>query len=239
MIGGRRISRRRGLLLAGTGAAGLVVGAGATEAGNLAAGPNHVLQPASEVPPSEDLMYEHGVLKRVLLVYREAAHRVGTGHHVPLDALHEAAQVVHSFIEGFHEGLEEAYVFPRLKAAGQHVEGVNTLLVQHARGRRITQRVLATTRSQPAGPTARPRLARDLRSFSRMYEPHEAREDTVIFPTFRRLTPAKTFAHLGEHFAELQDEQFGPHGFADVVDRVAGIERSFGLDDLSQYTPRG
>jgi hypothetical protein len=95
-----RISRRRGLLLAGTGAAGLIVGAGATEAGNLATAPSQVLEPVAEIPASEDLMYEHGVLKRVLLVYREAADRLTSGADVPADALHQAAQIVHTFVEG-------------------------------------------------------------------------------------------------------------------------------------------
>ena len=59
-------------------------------------------------------MREHGVLKRVLLCYREMTPRIQAGG--PLDArdLHDAALIIHDYIEGFHEGLEEGYVFPRL-----------------------------------------------------------------------------------------------------------------------------
>jgi hemerythrin superfamily protein len=87
-------------------------------------------------------------------------------------------------------------------------------------------------------PATRTGLANNLRAFVRMYEPHEAREDTVIFPAFRQVTRDRTFAQLGERFAELQDQKFGPHGFTDIVSQVAGIEHRFGLEDLTQYMPR-
>lgn len=235
----RQVLRRRGLLLAGTGIAGLVVGAGATEVGNLLADADQPMEPVAEIPPSEDLMREHGVLKRVLLVYREATRRLTAEQDLPVDSLHQAAQVVHEFIEGFHEGLEEAYVFPRLRRAGQLVDTVNTLLIQHSQGRRITQRVLTTATDQHLqDPTTRAGLARDLGMFVRMYEPHEAREDTVVFPAFRTITPAKTFAQLGERFADLEHQQFGNHGFTDIVNQVAQIERSFGIYDLAGFTPK-
>jgi hypothetical protein len=42
-----------------------------------------------------------------------------------------------------------------------------------------------------------------MQAFVRMYEPHEAREDTVIFPAFRRVVPAAELADRGQHFADL------------------------------------
>jgi hemerythrin-like domain-containing protein len=234
-----RMSRRRGLLLAATGLAGLAVGAGATEAGNLASAPSQVMAPVAQIPSSEALMREHGVLKRLLLVYREATTQLQAGHGVPADALHQAADVMHTFIHGFHEGMEEGYVFPPLRRVGKQVDTVNTLLVQHGRGRQITQRVLAATAAAGmSDPSTRTRLAEDLAAFVRMYEPHEAREDTVVFPAFRAITPGKRFAELAERFAELHDKQFGPHGFTNIVNQVAEIERRFGIDNLAQFTPR-
>ena len=40
-----------------------------------------------EVSPAEDLMREHGVLKRVLLTYREALRRIATREDLPPEAL--------------------------------------------------------------------------------------------------------------------------------------------------------
>ena len=70
-------------------------------------------------------MEEHGVLKRVLLIYQAALDRIEAGEVPPASAIHAGALVIHDFIEGFHEGLEEGYVFPRLRQAGQVTGTVN------------------------------------------------------------------------------------------------------------------
>lgn len=228
---------RRGLLI-GTGLAGVAVGAGGLEAIRRVSDDSSKAGDSGVIPPSEDLMRDHGVLKRVLLIYREASGRVARGADVPLHALRESAGIIHEFIEGFHEGLEEAYVFPRLQHAGMLVDTVTTLLVQHARGRRLTQQILSDATPQGLDtPAGRQRIATALNQFVRMYEPHEAWEDTVIFPAFRELLPAAEFAALGAQFADLETARFGPQGFSDLVQRTAQIESAFGLADLTQFTP--
>jgi hemerythrin-like domain-containing protein len=237
MTGGQAPPRpgRRAVLIS---AAGLAAGAGAANAGwSLAASPPAAPDPAV-IPPDDDLMREHGVLKRVLLCYREMTARIQAGG--PLDArdLHDAALIIHDYIEGFHEGLEEGYVFPRLVRAGRLTSTVTTLLVQHARGRVITQYLLSQATAQGlASPAARAKLAGAMQAFDRMYEPHEAREDTVVFPAFRQIVPAAELTDLGQHFDDLERQQFGTNEFAAMVARVAGIEQSLGIYDLTQFTP--
>ena len=218
---------------------GLVAGAAAASAGwALSTQPAAPPDPAV-IPPDDDLMREHGVLKRVLLCYREMITRVQAGE--PLDAqdLHDAALIIHDYIEGFHEGLEEGYVFPRLVQAGRLASTVTTLLVQHARGRVITQFLLAGATAKGVASLGGPaRLAAAMQAFDRMYEPHEAREDTVVFPAFRQILPAAELTDLGQYFAELQHQEFGTNEFAAVVARVASIEQNLGIYDLAQFTPQ-
>jgi hemerythrin-like domain-containing protein len=223
---------------------GLVAGAAAASAGwALSAQPTAPPDPAV-IPPDDDLMREHGLLKRVLLCYREMIARVGAGR--PLDArdLRDAALIIHDYIEGFHEGLEEGYVFPRLVDAGRLADTVTTLLVQHARGRVITQFLLRETTAKGvaspgvASPGAAARLAAAMQAFDRMYEPHEAREDTVVFPAFRQIVPAAELTDLGQYFAELEQQQFGTDEFAAMVAQVTGIEQHLGIYDLAQFTPQ-
>jgi len=218
---------------------GLVAGAAAASAGWALSGQPAAPPDPAVIPPDDDLMREHGVLKRVLLCYREMITRVQAGG--PLDAqdLHDAALIIHDYIEGFHEGLEEGYVFPRLVEAGRLASTVTTLLVQHARGRVITQFLLAgATAKGVASPGAPARLAAAMQAFDRMYEPHEAREDTVVFPAFRQILPATELTDLGQYFAELQHQEFGTNEFAAVVGRVASIEQNLGIYNLAQFTPQ-
>src|SRR5476651_1786220 len=63
-----------------------------------------------DVEPGEDLMREHGVLRRVMFLYDEAAHRLDGSAALPLDALAAAAAMVRKFVEDYHERTEENHV---------------------------------------------------------------------------------------------------------------------------------
>jgi len=233
-------SRRAVLLTVGGLAAaggGFAAGFGAAQALDPRPGPDSL--EALRVPtPGEDLMTEHGLLLRILLIYRRLLADQASGRAVRAGHAHDSALVIHDYIEAFHEELEEAYVFRRLIQAGQLKPTVSTLLLQHARGRELTQLILAESGGSGSLPTAAAdRVAGAMDAFVRMYEPHEAREDTVVYPAFRALLKPTEIADLGERFAELQDEQFGSDGFTAMVGRVAAIEQELGIYDLAQFTP--
>jgi len=82
------------------------------------------------------------------------------------------------------------------------------------------------------------RLTDALREFVRMYRPHEAREDTVLFPAFRAIVSRHEYEALGEDFEKKEDELFGEQGFFKVVDQLAGLEKRLGIYDLAQFTPK-
>ncbi|MFG1613418.1 hemerythrin domain-containing protein [Nonomuraea wenchangensis] len=194
---------------------------------------------AEEVPvtPPEDLMREHGVLKRVLLIYREGIRRIGAGEPVPAQPLHAGAGIIRTFIEEYHEELEERHVFPPLVKAGKLTDTVPVLVRQHERGRVLTRRILNVT-AKPVPQGARRGLAADMAAFIRMYEPHEAREDTVVFPAMREVIPPKKFMELAELFEDEEHRRFGQAGFTGIVGQVADIEKTLGIYDLNQFTPR-
>lgn len=197
--------------------------------------------PQAEVPvtPPEDLMREHGVLKRILLIYREAIRRIDGGERLPAGSVHAGASIIRSFIEDYHEHLEEQYVFPPLLKAGKLTDTVATLRLQHQRGRVLTGRILQATGTDTTRVTRISRaLTTDMTAFIAMYEPHEAREDTVVFPAFRDVVPPKRFSELGEIFEDEEHRRFGASGFTGVVDQVAAIEKNLGIYDLAQFTPR-
>src|SRR5438046_10208740 len=83
-----------------------------------------------EVGPPEDLMREHGVLKRVLLIYGEALRRLDAKQDFPPDALADAARIIRSFVEDYHEKLEEDFLFPRFEKANKLVDLVNVLRIK-------------------------------------------------------------------------------------------------------------
>lgn len=189
--------------------------------------------------PNEDLMQEHALLNRVLLVYEEAIRRLEADKNLDPDLLKRSAQIVQHFVEQYHEKLEEDYVFPRFEKAGKLLDLVNVLRQQHKAGRLLTQGIFSmSTLSVFKNPPERKKLASLLSSFIRMYRPHETREGSVLFPAFRDLIPAQEFQRLGDLFEKKEHELLGAEGFEGQVQVVAGIERQLGIFDLSQYTPR-
>jgi hemerythrin-like domain-containing protein len=193
----------------------------------------------SEVSPPEDLMREHGVLKRILLIYTEAIRRLEAKEDLPPEPLAESAKIIREFVEDYHEKLEEDFLFPRFKKANKLVDLVDVLLHQHQAGRRLTDITMHLTTTQALkNADDRRKLADSMRQFIRMYNPHEAREDTVLFPAFRGIVSAHEFDSLGEDFEKKEDELFGEDGFFKVVDRVAELEKKFGIYDLVQFTPK-
>lgn len=193
-----------------------------------------------EVGALEDLaMREHGVLRRVLVVYRESAMRLrAQPASVPPEALQKAARLVRTFGEDYHEREnEEPYVFPVVQAAAGPAAGeIATLLAQHRRGREITDWILSVTQ-RPLGATTGEPLARVLEDFARMYEAHAAREDTIVFPAWKAALSKKALADLGEQFEAMEKRTFGKDGFDDAVEQVAAIERAIGLDPTRFLPP--
>jgi hypothetical protein len=66
-------------------AAGLAISGCATM--RMEVGGREHPQQEAEVTPGEDLMQEHGVLERILLVYDEAARRIESGQKLDVDDL--------------------------------------------------------------------------------------------------------------------------------------------------------
>jgi hemerythrin-like domain-containing protein len=192
-----------------------------------------------KVSPPEDLMREHGVLKRILLIYGEAIRRIEADEDLPPEPLADSAKIIRQFVEDYHEKLEEDFLFPRFKKANKLVELVDVLLQQHQAGRRLTDITMHLANNQALkNDDDRRDLADSMDQFIRMYSPHEAREDTVLFPAFHGIVSAHEFDSLGEDFEKKEDELFGDDGFFKVVDHVAEIEKKLGIYDLAKFTPK-
>lgn len=190
---------------------------------------------AEGIGPVEDLMREHGVLLRVLLIYEESARRIETGTALPAGVVAGAAGIVRSFVEEYHEKLEEDHVFPRFAEMDALSDLVKVLAGQHAAGRRVTDGI--SRLAAGGGPGTGLLLAGLLRRFIRMCRPHAACEDTVLFPEFRRIMPPQEYRALGDRFEAMEDRLFGGGGFFKVLGRVAEIETRLGIAELAQFTP--
>ncbi|HEV8384223.1 MAG TPA: hemerythrin domain-containing protein [Candidatus Acidoferrales bacterium] len=193
-----------------------------------------------EVSPAEDLMREHGVLNRILLIYDEAQRRLRAVQDFDPSVVASSAGIIRSFIEDYHEKLEEDFLFPRFEKARRLTELTAVLRAQHRAGRRLTDqiRALATVKTVKDA-SGRNQLGDALQTFNRMYRPHEAREDTVLFPALHSIVTRNEYDSLGEEFEDKEHQLFGEDGFEKMVSEVAKLEQKFGIYDLARFTPAG
>jgi hemerythrin-like domain-containing protein len=193
-----------------------------------------------EVTATEDLMREHGVLRRALLVYAAAAPRLRSDPaSVPPAALARTATLFRTFGEQYHEKkLEEEHIFPVVrKAGGAAASYPDVLVAQHDRGREVTDYVLAMTRGAKLGAASGAALADVLEAFVRMYQHHAAREDTIVFPAWKAALGERRVDQMGELFEQIERQQFGHDGFEDAVEQIGDIEGALGIADIAQFTP--
>jgi hemerythrin-like domain-containing protein len=216
---------------------------GAAQAAVLAALPAaatvHAAEGGKAVSATEDLMREHGVLRRALLVYQTAALRLDGGSgQVPAAALARTAKLFRTFGEDYHERrLEEQIIFPAVrKLKGPVARYPDILHLQHDRGRELTAYVMEVVRGGRLASDSEKPLARALHQFALMYEHHAAREDTDVFPAWKQSLPAKAYAEMGEQFERIEKQVFGHDGFEDALRQIEEIEREMGLSDLAALT---
>lgn len=189
-------------------------------------------EPKADVSTNEDLMREHGVLNRILLIYDEGMRRIQAKEKFDGTVIIKSAGIIKSFIEDYHEKLEEEHIFPRFEKADKLVELTVNLRAQHAMGRQVTENIVASTKSGDMQT-----LNTLLAAFNRMYRPHEAREDTVLFPALHSLVSKHEYDAMGEEFERIERKTFGGDGFEMAVNQVAELEKQFDIYDISQFTP--
>lgn len=189
------------------------------------------------VSANEDLMREHGLLQRMMLIYDTATTRIGNKEEFNPVYIHQTATIVRNFVEDYHEKLEEDYLFPRLEKANRLTNLTATLRKQHKTGRNITDEIMVLTQNGLKGDEPS-RLIILLNAFNTMYRPHESREDTVLFPAFKEVVSTHEYAALGEEFEKKEHAKFGDGGFDGMVDKVAEIEKQIGIYELNQFTPQ-
>lgn len=191
-----------------------------------------------EVGPAEDLMREHGGLNRILLIYEEGLRRVNSKKDVDLSVVKSSATIIRTFIEDYHEKLEEEFIFPRMRKAKKLVELVDTLETQHQAGRKLTATIeqLAVQKNLKSHDDTL-KLTSAMSQFITMYRPHESREDTVLFPAFHKMLSEKEYDKLGEQFEDREHKLFGKEGFDGVIDKITELEKKYDIYDLSKFTP--
>ncbi|MGE5556966.1 MAG: hemerythrin domain-containing protein [Caulobacteraceae bacterium] len=189
--------------------------------------------------PTEDLMREHGLLHRLLLVYENLIEKSMEKGSVDVLNLNKAAITIKDYIHDHHEREEEDFLFPRFRDAGYLVDLVETLNEQHDKSRPITDRIIDLTR--PGTMTDEVlwlEIVDSCKTFTQMYRHHSAREDTILFPALYDICTREDIDDIKGKMEE-RDERFEKDkGLERLLANISRIEQAAGTADLSRYTPK-
>lgn len=179
------------------------------------------------IPITEDLMREHGILDRLLLIYE----RLIMSEKINSKISYQAAKLIRVFAEDYHEKMEEKYIFPLIDN-----EMTKILKKQHKIGRKLTDKILKISKKENLNYIDNCKLKRYMTEFTYMYRAHESREDTEIFPKVRAKISKKKFEEISEKSEEMEHRMFGEDGFNNVLKIIIEIEKKLKINDLNHYS---
>lgn len=185
----------------------------------------------------EDLAGEHGIVERLLLIYEEMQHRLESHTTFSPRDLFLTADMMQRFVEQYHEKVEEEYVFPVFEE--KHVADTlaSELRKQHEVGRSITKKLLRFGKYSAWNRNQARVVKKLLSEFVKMYRVHISREDTEIFPEFRKLVSKEEYERLSKLFDDLEEELFGKHAYKKFLSQIEVIEKRLGIFDIAAVTP--
>ena len=176
-----------------------------------------------DIPITEDLMREHGLLNRLLLIYEKLI----SCKNLDYELTFITAILIRSFIEDYHEKMEEDYIFPLFNN-----EMTNILKEQHQIGRKLTDVILENSQKE-----INPDLIKEnITKFIFMYRAHESREDTEIFEKVREKISKEQFEKISDISEELEIKNFGENGYQKILKEVIKIEKKLGVNSLDYYS---
>lgn len=189
--------------------------------------------------PIEDLMEEHSILRRALLIYEECIRRMNINEDFDPNLLIETTNVIKVIIIFHHALLEHEYIFPRFREADKYVEMCDTLTDQHGRAGEQEELILKyANRDSINNLEEKEILINALKKSIRVFRPHIDREDTEMFPEFKTVVTPYEFYELGKKFKEIEYQKWGENGHKQMVDKITYVEKALGINDLDSFTPK-
>lgn len=228
---------RRNAVNASTGRRRFLRGVGGTLAAGIGIPAFAAASGTDACPVTTDLMHEHGLIMRVLLIYGQFRKQLEKGEKLDPDLLGPVSNLVATVVHGHHEQVEEKYVFARLRGVGDYETLVGRLTGQHRIGRELTATIAQAATPAHGQALGSERLNEALGDFIALYAPHEAREDSVVFPAFERHVSAKAMAAMREELVERERQALGADWFPEAVQQIATVEKALGIHQLKVKEP--
>ena len=178
-------------------------------------------------------------MERLMIVLESEVARIANGEDIDLFPVNHAAITIKAFGADHHMVDEEQFIFPKLREAGTMDSLVDTLELQHDKGREIIGRIIDLTH---AGHIEDPGHLNELislcLSFVIMYRPHAAWEETVVFPALYDISTENYIDNINMRMHEEERALMSDPGLHRLMDNLRKIEKAAGTSELEHFTPQ-
>jgi hemerythrin-like domain-containing protein len=188
--------------------------------------------------PIEVLTRDHGLMRRILFIYKEIICLCPATQDLPTDLIRQAAKAYQKLADDFHQKLEDEFLFPPMVKACDHAELIEVLWQQHTVDHHFTTRLLSLTSAAIFKDDSNRNETRNtICNLARMMEHHMAWEESDLFPAYFCLVSAKDYRDLSEIVARRQEQIFGCEGINALIAEIVELENILGIHHLECFTP--
>jgi hemerythrin-like domain-containing protein len=192
---------------------------------------------ASDGSPACNLMMEHGLAERVMLIYERVIKDWKSGEEADLSLVNRTAKIAKTCLSGCHERNEERCLFPLFREEGYLTELVDTLERQHDAGREVTDKIIDLSSPGRIRDETHMNILMTLcRSYIFMYRPHMSRENTELFPRLSGIASRDAIGEIMNKMDVATRDVLGDQGFAGPLRDLAELEQSLDIHDVRDFT---
>ncbi|HYV05234.1 MAG TPA: hemerythrin domain-containing protein [Blastocatellia bacterium] len=179
--------------------------------------------------PLYSLKHEHRVIERALRALDGICLRVELGECVPQSAVAQIVEFISAFVDRFHHGKEETYLFPALERQGILREGgpLAAIELEHETERALTDVMLdAAAAFGELDNDAKRRFVEAGRRYTGHMVAHIRAEDGLLFRLADEILEEADIARLREGF-ECAERELGPRTRLEYEDLATQLEAAW------------
>ncbi len=161
--------------------------------------------------PTEDLMNEHRVIERMLVVLSRACDRVEAGKEVERELFVGAGDFFKNFADKCHHGKEEKLLFERMQARGLsgEVGPIAVMLREHQDGRAHVRKISELSVAKESK-KRNDGLISAGRAYVELLSQHIQKEDNILYPLANQILTEEDQEELERGFEDVERDVMGP-----------------------------
>lgn len=161
---------------------------------------------------TEELVTEHGAIKRMLRIIDEVSRRLDAGEPVATEDLEGIVEFIRVFADKCHHAKEEGHLFPAMVQRGVPAESgpIGVMLYEHDLGREhvraMGEALAGAARGERAAAQA---FSEHARGYAGLLRDHIAKEDSILYPMAERVLDSAEDDRLFEAFERVETDVVG------------------------------